>query len=42
MFKMTPKERQSIESIIKQLKDIKGYIKKYNEQKFDAKKEFQN
>lgn len=26
MFKMTPKERQSIESIIKQLKDIENYI----------------
>ena len=40
--KLEPQERKPIEGIIVQLKDIKGYIKKYNEQKFDAKKEFQN
>ena len=40
--KLEPQERKPIEGIIVQLKDIENYITEYNEQKFDAKKEFQN
>lgn len=40
--KLEPQERESIENIIGQLKNIKGYIKEYNKQKFTDKKEFQN
>lgn len=40
--KLKPQERKPIEGIIVQLKDIENYITEYNEQKFNAKKEFQN
>ena len=40
--KLEPQERKPIEGIIVQLKDIENYITEYNEQKFHAKKEFQN